>query len=65
MDLTAIRDKYQKNLEKDATYKSFQKPKLRLIGDKKTFWESAVQKVINMQGGLSITFGEIYLQKRH
>jgi len=44
MDLTAIRDKYQKNLEKDATYKSFQKPKLRLIGDKKTFWESAVQK---------------------
>ena len=45
MDLTAIRDKYQKNLEKDATFKSFQKPKLRLIGDKKTFWESAVKKV--------------------
>ena len=45
MDLTAIRDKYQKNLEKDASFKSFHKPNLRPIGDKKVFWESAVEKV--------------------
>jgi len=45
MDLTAIRDRYQKNIEKDATFKSFHKPNLRPIGDKKIFWESAVEKV--------------------
>ena len=45
MNLTAIRDKYEKSLAKDNTFKSFQKPNLRPIGDKKLFWENAVEKV--------------------